>query len=118
MGSELLAARSMEAREKAVLQGLSRSGNIGADRGRESDMDWGDAIEEAGLAAGGVVDVQYSRVWPAGGGVAEDPAARGGDDGDLQQLQHQVPLCILRSDGEPSRKMRQVWFGKNHAERH
>jgi hypothetical protein len=52
----------------------------------------------------GVVDVQCSRVEVVEDDAeVEDPAARGGDDGDLPRLQHQVPLCILHSVDGPCR---------------
>jgi hypothetical protein len=78
MDSELLVSRSMEAREKVVLD-LARSGGIEADRGWEPGMDWSDVVEGEELAAGDV-DVQCSRVEPAEGDAAVDPAGRGGDD--------------------------------------
>lgn len=80
MDSELLVSRSMEARVKVVLLGQARFGGIGADREWELGMDSSDVVEEEGPAAGDVVDVQCSRVEPAGGDAAEDPAGRGGDD--------------------------------------
>ena len=73
-------SRNMEARGKVVLLGLAHSGGIEADRGRELGMDWSDVVEGEELAAGGVADVQCSRVELAGGDAAEDPAGRGGDD--------------------------------------
>ena len=72
-------SRSMAARGKVVLLGQARFGDIEADREWEPGMDSSDVVEEEGLAAGDV-DVQCSRVEPAGGDAVEDPAGRGGDD--------------------------------------
>jgi len=62
-----------------------------------------DAAEVEVLAAGDV-DELYSRVVVVVSDAEVDPAARGEDDGDRPQLQHQVPPCNLHHfDDEPSR---------------
>jgi hypothetical protein len=91
----------MEALGNAVHLVLRRSESTAG--GRERGTGWNAvvAVEEL-AAAGDAVDEQCSRVEVvAGGAEAEDPAARGGDDGDHQQPQHRVPLCILHSVDGP-----------------
>lgn len=92
-----------EAPGRAVLRGLAHSDRTGADRGM-GGMGLRVAAEEEELAAGDAVDVRCSRVEVVGGGaVEEDPAGRGGDDGDRWPQPLPVPPCILRSVDEPSR---------------
>lgn len=93
--------RSMEAPADAVRLVLDHLGSIGGDRVREG-MDWSVAAEEA-PAVGGVVDGRCSRVAVVGDGEEEDPVARGGDDGDLPQQLHRVPLCTLHFVDVPFR---------------
>jgi hypothetical protein len=84
----------------AVHRGLAHSGRTGADR-ETKGMGSSVAAEEEELAAGGAVDVQCSRAAVVGGdAVVEDPAARGGDDGDRWRQRHRAPLC--NSVDEPS----------------
>lgn len=64
-----------------VRRGLEHSaGRIEVNRGQEGCMGSNVGLEREELVAGGVVDVQCSRVEAVGGDGEEDPAARGGDD--------------------------------------
>jgi len=87
----------------AVHRGLVHSERTGADREMKG-MGWSVAAEEEELAAGGAVDVQCSRVAVVGDGAeVEDPAARGGDDGDRWRQQRRAPPCTHHSVDGPSR---------------
>jgi len=91
---------NMEVPDPDFQLALGRSENIVEARVGE-DKRLADAEEVEELVD--VVDGLCSRVEVDVEGVGEvDPAARGGDDGDLPQPLHQVPLCKLHFD-EPSR---------------
>lgn len=84
----------------AVHRAQQRSAGIGA--GREGDT--ANAVVAAEELVAGDAGEQCSRAAAvASDAEAEDPAARGGDDGDLPRPQPRVPLCILHSVDGPLR---------------